>query len=466
MSIVNPPAGVGGALSASRPLSATQARAGLDLRRFALLAGQLALLLVVFRIFNVESSAFFRLGCATFAAFVIHYFVPFAWKKQAFLALSIAGAAYVLWPEDPRRRTVDSALNVASIILATLILALLFFAILRLSIAFRWRAALLLVCGAGLWIARDLGLVFPNVYWAIIGSIFMFRLILFAYEVRNARTPETLTDYLGYMFLLPNFYFPLFPVVDYSTFKRSHYAEDIHVVAQRGILWITRGTIQLLLLNLVRHNLQIAAGEVHDLPSLLQFIFSAYLMYLRVSGHFHIAVGMLLLFGYALPETHRKYFLAHSFMDFWRRINIYWKDFMVKMVFYPVHFRLRKRSEMAGMIVGTLCVFAATTVLHSYQFFWINGQFDLTLSDVLFWGILGCVVLMNMLVEQRAAKKKKKKAALGRAPVDAPGIGFWLRRGLQIAAMYVTISILWSMWSTRELSIWFETLAAGFGGTQ
>ena len=44
----------------------------------------------------------------------------------------------------------------------------------------------------------------------------------------------------------------------------------------------------------------------------------------RVSGQFHVACGMLHLFGHALPETHRRYLLAESFTDYWRRINIYW----------------------------------------------------------------------------------------------------------------------------------------------
>ena len=61
-----------------------------------------------------------------------------------------------------------------------------------------------------------------------------------------------------------------------------------------------------------------------------------YLLYLQVSGQFHMACGMLHLFGYQLPETHHRYLLATGFTDYWRRINIYWKDFMVRVVFNPV----------------------------------------------------------------------------------------------------------------------------------
>ena len=69
-----------------------------------------------------------------------------------------------------------------------------------------------------------------------------------------------------------------------------------------------------------------------------QYVLSSFLLYLRVSGLFHLMVGMLRLFGFNLPETHHRYFLAASFTDFWRRINIYWKDFMMKVFYYPMFF--------------------------------------------------------------------------------------------------------------------------------
>jgi len=96
---------------------------------------------------------------------------------------------------------------------------------------------------------------------------------------------------------------------------------------------------------------------------------TGFLLYLRVSGQFHLIVGTLHLFGFHLPETHRRYLLASSFTDFWRRINIYWKDFMLKVFFYPVHFRLRRWGATKALVVSTLLVFAATWFFHAYQWF-------------------------------------------------------------------------------------------------
>ena len=110
-----------------------------------------------------------------------------------------------------------------------------------------------------------------------------------------------------------------------------------------------RGTVHLLLYRLVYHELLIPAerGPRRGEPGAATSS-ANYLLYLRVSGQFHMACGMLHLFGFRLPETHHHYLLATGFTDYWRRINIYWKDFMVRIVFNPVVFRLKRRPQPVG----------------------------------------------------------------------------------------------------------------------
>ena len=102
---------------------------------------------------------------------------------------------------------------------------------------------------------------------------------------------------------------------------------------------------------------------MHNLASLAGHIVCNYLLYLQVSGQFHMACGMLHLFGYQLPATHHHYLLATSFTDYWRRINIYWKDFMVRVFFNPVVFRLKRWPQPAALAIGTATVFLATWLL-------------------------------------------------------------------------------------------------------
>ena len=114
-----------------------------------------------------------------------------------------------------------------------------------------------------------------------------------------------------------------------------------------------RGTVQLLLYRLVYHDLVIGIDQVVGLGRCSRFLTTNYLRYLHVSGQFHLAIGMLHLFGFSLPETHHKYLLASSFTDYWRRINIYWKDFMVRVVFNPVAFRLKRRPQWLALLAAT-----------------------------------------------------------------------------------------------------------------
>ena len=45
----------------------------------------------------------------------------------------------------------------------------------------------------------------PDNVWPIVASMFMFRMIIYLYELKHAKRPEPLGDTLGYFFLLPNY---------------------------------------------------------------------------------------------------------------------------------------------------------------------------------------------------------------------------------------------------------------------
>lgn len=410
---------------------------------------------------------FFALGACCFAGFVIHYFVPFQWKKTTFIMISLLGAVIVLLPENPEANTEvlrqnavaqadevssmagDTVLNVLLSMGFVLGVGLAFYLCLRLPVSYWIRLALVIAIAAALVYGRMGNRWLPDsgLYWPLVGAIFMFRMIIYCYDLKSAKAPERLDDFLCYFFMLPNFYFLLFPVIDYTTFKRCHFAADIHQTAQRGIHWIARGVLQLSLYRITYHWLIIGPDEVHSFLDLLRYIVPMYWLYLLVSGSFHIITGMLHLYGYRLPETNNSYFLACGFTDLWRRINIYWKDFMVKVFYYPVYFRLRKKGENLGLIVGTICVFTATIVLHGYQYFWLRNEFRVSGVDLIFWILMGSMVLLTVLWEVRAKR-----------PRPAAARGFQPGRIVKIVATYLTFTLLWSIWYGNSWSDWINTV--------
>jgi len=415
---------------AAVPVDPRVARAETDVLRFAGLLAQLGLLLAVFHVYDVEQPAFALLALLMAGGFAIHYWLPFAWKQPFYLAWSIGGAFVMLAPAT------------ALLLLAA---GATLFGITRLPIAFRWKVAAVLGLAAVLIYGRAThGLPVPIEFWPVFGALFMFRTIIYLYEVAHARAPLPLKDFLAYFFILPNYYFVLFPVVDYQTQRQTYFRRNINDVAQQGIVWIARGTVHLLLYRLIYHwkGPSNAPEAITSFGELAAAMVLTYLLYLRVSGQFHIAIGFLHLFGYDLPETHRRYLLARSLTDFWRRINIYWKDFMVKVVYFPTYFRLRRSGDVRAQVVATLLVFFVTWFLHAWQWFWLRGEFLLTWPDTLFWAILGVLVTVNLLLEQRKSK---------RGAADPT----WMV-ALKTAGTFCFIVTLWSLWNAPSLAVWFD----------
>jgi alginate O-acetyltransferase complex protein AlgI len=412
--------------------------------KFIPILAHLGLMYAVFKVFRVEGRAFQMLVAFALAALPVHYLLPFRWKKPFFVAVSIAGMAWIFGLATSACVLTGSALLIGTCFL---------------PIAWGWRASIVAALTVAFALIRpeNAALAIPENVWPVLATMFMFRMIVYLYELKHARRPETIVDTLSYFFLLPNYCFLHFPVVDYRTMQRGYFARDIHAIQRTGLQMMFRGTVHLLLYRLIYHELLIAADEVRDPWSLAGYLVCNYLLYLRVSGQFHMACGLLHLFGFQLPETHHHYLLATGFTDYWRRINIYWKDFMVRIVFNPVVFRLKRWPQPLALAVATIVVFTATWSLHAYQAFWLRGTWSFTAPDALFWGILGALVLVNVQLDARRPRGRSPKGA-ALAPQQ------FAMRVVKIIATFTTIALLWSLWSSPSVGAWLGLLERGLGG--
>jgi hypothetical protein len=161
---------------------------------------------------------------------------------------------------------------------------------------------------------------------------------------------------------------------------------------------------------------------------------------------------MLHLFGFRLPETNHKYFLASSFTDFWRRINIYWKDFMLKVFYYPAYFKLRRFGTTPALVLATLFVFLMTWFLHAYQWFWLRGTVLLVWQDILFWTILGGLVVINSLYEAKHGRERTLRGS-GRTWRSYSILA------LKTAGTFCFICVLWSFWTSESIADWLSLWA-------
>jgi D-alanyl-lipoteichoic acid acyltransferase DltB (MBOAT superfamily) len=400
------------------------------------LAAQLLLAGLVVYVYDIEGPVFFRLFVLAAFGFAASLLLQARWRLPFFVLLSLAGVFLVFEPADGLWLI---ACGMALIGLCHLPVPL-------------WVRVLLLLAVGGVLAASRAGAIaspWSAAVWPILGSMFMFRLVIYARSIRTEAREGRGWAALGYFFMFPNLVFPLFPVIDYQTFRRTHFDKDAGVIYQQGLLWIARGIVHLLLYRLVYHRVVNDAADVEALGDLVQWMLGTFLLYLRVSGMFHLVVGLLHLFGFRLPETHKLYYLSRNFTDLWRRINIYWKDFMMSFVFYPVYFRVKKLPPAVAVGIATGAVFATTWLLHSYQWFWLRGGFPVTPQDILFWGLLGALVVVGAVRELRPGPKTMRAAQ-----------SWSLSAGLRTSGTFLLFCFLWSLWSAESVGEWIWTLGA------
>jgi hypothetical protein len=419
---------------------------------FAVLV-QFGLIVTIVDYWQLESLSLARLMQLTFVGFVIHHLLPLRFRLPFFALLSVLSITVGVGHLGPKvllawlagRITTGSFFYHFLPGLALTGIGLTLIGLCHLPIRFWARVGLVAAAGTGLVLLRANSQWFPDVaeIWVILGSMFAFRLIVYLYDLKHRTAPFSLSRALSYFFMLPNVCFPLFPVVDYKTFCSTYYNEDPIRIYQTGLRWMIRGVVQLLLYRIVY---QLAPLDITKLSSALdavEFMVATYLLYLRVSGTFHLIVGLLHMFGFNLPETHHLYLLASSFTDLWRRINIYWKDFVMKLFFYPTHFALRKIGMLRAIAVATLVTFFATWLLHSWQWFWIRGSPLLAWQDISFWAILAALVLVNGLYEATLGQRR----TLAKSRIT---MGERLIRGLQTVGTFIAICTLWTIWSSHS----------------
>lgn len=396
---------------------------------------ELLLLVLIIQLFKIQDSAFQNLSLMILGGFLVNAFLAQRYRGLFFMLYSMASVPLIL-----------GLANGAWVLGIGLVLI----GVTYLPVAFSLRLTIIALIAAAL-VGLRLGWVavpWEVAVWQILGAMFMFRMIIYLYDIKHEKRRPDWKQTVSYFFMIPTVCFPLFPVVDYKKFLRSHYSgSESWQVYQRGVSWIFRGLVHLLLYRLVYQYMTIDPVEASGLIGVLHFSFSSFALYLQVSGLFHLIVGILLLFGFNLPETNHLYFLASNFNDFWRRINIYWKDFMMKIFYYPVYFKVRKLGETRAIIISTVVVFFATWFLHAYQWFWLRGAFLLEWHDALYWAVLAGFVILNSLYETRYGRDRSLGA-------QRRGLYDHLSLSLSTAATFLTLGLLWGMWSSDTLGQW------------
>jgi hypothetical protein len=414
-----------------------------NLLRFAAVAAQVVLIALLFKAVRLESAGFRQVVMIAAVAFPINHLLPIRFRLPFFVTLSCSTTLYILGAPGGQWMTGVWLLGLGLLLIGACHVP----APMGVRVGLVAALAGLLALFRADWITAP----WPSAIWPLLGAMFMFRMIGYLYDLVHKSAPFSFWRSLAYFFMIPNVCFPLFPVVDYQTFCRTYYNEDAFKTYQTGVKWMLRGAIQLILYRFIYKFLIVGPAEIEGASGFFQHMVCTYLLYLQVSGLFHTIIGLLHLFGFNLPETNHHWALASSFTDFWRRINIYWKDFIMKVFFYPLYFRLRKLGNTRGMVLATLIAFFATWALHAYQWFWIRGAALFTVPDIIFWLVLGVLVTVSVWNESRPTKKLVPKTAADSAKLAAI-------LAAKTVATFLSITLLWSLWTAGSMAEWQATL--------
>lgn len=300
------------------------------------------------------------------------------------------------------------------------------------------------------WLAPHLVVI------STLGSMFVFRLSIFLFDKTYQKERPKLIKDVTYFFMLPNMALLLFPAVDYKLFLRNYYSDSAISIYKKGVQWIVLGLFHLLVYRVIYYYFLLPPTEVTDVVSLWHYMTTNYLLIIRLSGLFHISVGVLCLFGFNLPRVFDNYFLASGFSDLWRRINIYFRDYLIKLFYYPLFFKLRKYGDLNAKVFAILVIFFITWFLHSFQWFWLRGYFPLRMVDIVFWGVFGILVAGNAIWESKKISRQINEKS-------------WKHSALmttQILGMFLFMSVLWSIWSSTTMESWFYVVKNLLVGSQ
>ena len=287
--------------------------------------------------------------------------------------------------------------------------------------------------------------------WVILASIFIFRTIVFLKQ--KEKFPDSkLIKRFNYFFLFPNIFAPLFPIVDYKDYSYQTHKEEESNVRVDGVNLICLGVIQLLIYRLLYTYLLPTNGSVNDMLSLVSYISINYLLVFRLMGLLSISVGVLRLFGFKLPEIFNNIFIATGVSDFFRRLNIYWKEFLLNNFYYPIYFKYRKSGMFKALGIAAVITFLLNWFFHAYQWFWILGTSPIRWTDTIFWSAFSIVAIVEMLYQAKSVKKKENELAQ---------LLLW---PLKVLITFSFIATIWSLWTAPSVSYWMQMIGNAFRG--
>ena len=193
-------------------------------------------------------------------------------------------------------------------------------------------------------------------------SFYTFQAIGYLVDVYNEQTKPRKS------LLVFSTYMAYFPKITAGPIEpQNHFFEQIEVKREFGYNLAVEGLRQILwgmfAKLVIADNCSFLTTQIFDnynrLPAstlLIGAFFFLLQVYCDFSGYSNIAIGISKLFGIQLMRNFASPFFSLDISEFWKKWNISLSSWMMKYVFYPLSFTLRKRGK-PGLIISIIATF-------------------------------------------------------------------------------------------------------------
>lgn len=279
---------------------------------------------------------------------------------------------------------------------------------------------------------------------------FTFRLFYVLHDAKQRPKAERpLQTFLLYFLFLPFFIIVpyMLAIPRYDRFAKSLAAPrwQTEVVGIRrlvsGVFWI--GALAACRQCVDVDVLLVAAAREGDWARCIALAPIAYPIWAvcKVLGTAYVLVGMVNILGIELSLAFNAPLRSARVVDWWRRWNLHFRDFLVDLFFYPIMLRYRKRNPYLVIVLGCASVFLfGSTVFH-----WIaKHQVSRASHYEVYWSILAeniyffVLVTVALCLDRRAASREssRSQSSASRARPHGP-----LRRGFRTVVTYYAIFV-------------------------
>ncbi|MBI3448964.1 MAG: hypothetical protein HY049_08635 [Acidobacteria bacterium] len=298
----------------------------------------------------------------------------------------------------------------------------------------RWRASNWLRLPAILAVASAPACVVPFGYSGDLIQIVLLshaipglvlRGVLIAYEsTRKSRQLEGMgfLESLLYVAVGPLSALSMIPI-GWTALRRGFRLELDPVLIRKGTRQIALGFAYLLVRNIaVEHgwfpdeaDIYAARRDLNAVTALAACHLVLLRLFLDVTGNVHLVIGMLRVLGFDLAPGSDRPYLAKNILEFWRRWNTYYREFLTTLAYYPIVMSLKARPFLA-IAIGGQATFLLMGFAHVFrELVWRPQRASLrgTLGDMSASIAYGIVVTAWMLKEAWSARRRR---AAGLAP--------------------------------------------------